>query len=320
MSLIQQVSTETVDEQDRFDFWRTCFLGAELDRPADHAGRPFKGRLAFGGRVESAIFQDMRNSALTSHFGRRESGLVLLGFVREGVVNVRYGDDRREIFDRSSSLVLFDCDRRLTAYSSDISMCCLSLPREAVMSALGRDRSTSLAPVMRLPETGLAAIWRALMEELSRSGAGLNHAGSVAAVQAASALAFTVLSGKATQAKGSLADDALYEAACRAIRLTADDPKLGAGRLAAQLGCSRSRLYRIFAERGKPIVAHVRDVRLERARELLAGEGKVPVALVALQCGYGDPSSFGKAFRRRYDISPSGFQEEASKLRGKPRA
>lgn len=308
-SIFQHVSTDAVAEADRFDFWQACFLGAHLDRHPEDAGTPFEGRLVAAGDAQHAIFQDMRNSGLVSHFGRRESGLVLLGFVREGEVRVRDGSDRREIFDRSSGLILFDCDRPITTVSQDVSLCCLSLPREIAMVALERDRSVRPAPMLRLPQTGLGAVWRAQMDEMARSGGTLSQAGSLATIQAASALAFAVLSGSVERANPGLADEAMYETACRLVRMSADEPTLTSAKLARRLGCSRSHLYRLFADRGQTIAGYAREVRLERARHLLTREPGTPVSLIALRCGYGDLSAFGKAFRRRFDVSPSEFRE-----------
>lgn len=317
-SLIHRISTDDVAEADRFDFWRSCFLGSELDRAPGEADEPFRGRLVAGGRADGAIFQDMRNSGLVSHFGRRESGLVLLGFVREGAVRVRHGDDRREIIDPASGLVLFDCDRPITTWSNDVALAVLALPRPAVMAALGRDRASRLAPMMRLPQAGFAAVWRAHMDELSRSGARLDHAGSLAAIEAASALAFAVLAGERTARDAGMADEALYEAALRIVRLCAGDPAFVAGRLAARLGCSRSHLYRVFAGHGTSVGACIREARLGRAHDLLLRERRTPIGLVALRCGYGDLSAFGKAFRRRFGMTPSELREHTPERRDHP--
>jgi transcriptional regulator GlxA family with amidase domain len=47
--------------------------------------------------------------------------------------------------------------------------------------------------------------------------------------------------------------------------------------------------------------------RLEKARDLLIGTS-LGIAEIALRCGYGDQTSFSRAFRRYFAISPAGVR------------
>ena len=59
---------------------------------------------------------------------------------------------------------------------------------------------------------------------------------------------------------------------------------------------------------------YVRNVRLDAAAALLQSTN-FPVAKVARMVGYKSPSSFVRAFRKRYQTCPSSFQQDGSSKR-----
>jgi AraC-like DNA-binding protein len=71
-----------------------------------------------------------------------------------------------------------------------------------------------------------------------------------------------------------------------------------------RVGCSHFYLSRIFAqETGRTIFASLRDLRMERAAELLR-EGKMNVTETALEVGYSSLSHFTVAFRETFACCP----------------
>ena len=71
-----------------------------------------------------------------------------------------------------------------------------------------------------------------------------------------------------------------------------------------RVGCSHFHLSRIFSqEAGRSIFAHLRQLRMERAAELLR-EGKLNVTQVSLEVGYASPSHFSMAFHEAYGCCP----------------
>jgi AraC-like DNA-binding protein len=70
--------------------------------------------------------------------------------------------------------------------------------------------------------------------------------------------------------------------------------------LGRRVGCSHFYLSRIFTqEMGKTISAHLRDLRMERAAQLLR-EGKMNVTEVAFAVGYSSQSHFSTAFHQAF--------------------
>ncbi len=71
-----------------------------------------------------------------------------------------------------------------------------------------------------------------------------------------------------------------------------------------RVGCSHYYLSRIFTqEMGKPIFQYLRNLRMERAAELLR-EGRLNVTQVALEVGYSSPSHFSTAFHETFGCCP----------------
>lgn len=100
---------------------------------------------------------------------------------------------------------------------------------------------------------------------------------------------------------------ARIEAVKRHIREHIDEP-LRRETLARVAGFSVPHLHRVFrGHTGESIAAHVRRVRLERAGRKLR-MGAVDITEVALAAGYHTHAAFGRAFKRRYGLSPAEFR------------
>jgi transcriptional regulator GlxA family with amidase domain len=82
--------------------------------------------------------------------------------------------------------------------------------------------------------------------------------------------------------------------------------------LAAQLGISVKKLERLFrGEFSLSPASFYRKIRLEIARRMLQ-ETTRPIIDVALECGFGDVSYFGRAFRSALGVSPREFRRQHS--------
>ncbi|SMF32086.1 AraC-type DNA-binding protein [Tistlia consotensis] len=74
-------------------------------------------------------------------------------------------------------------------------------------------------------------------------------------------------------------------------------------------------LHRLFRARGAGSPAkYLSAVRLARARALLAG-GRLPIAEIALACGYSEQSALSRALRREHGLSPAACRRRAGRAR-----
>lgn len=84
------------------------------------------------------------------------------------------------------------------------------------------------------------------------------------------------------------------------------DAQLGLTTIARELGLSPRQLQRVFAEQGTTFTLYLLERRLLRARARLRDAGgRMSITQIALECGFGDASYFGQAFRRRFGCAPS---------------
>lgn len=82
-----------------------------------------------------------------------------------------------------------------------------------------------------------------------------------------------------------------------------DDPGLDPSALAAAHHVSLRLVQRLFAQDDDAPAAYIRRRRLARAHSLLLAGSSVGRA--ARACGFGDPDTFARAFRREYGVAPS---------------
>lgn len=87
------------------------------------------------------------------------------------------------------------------------------------------------------------------------------------------------------------------------------DGPLRVAELAALCGWSAAHFARNFrAAFGQPVHRYVLERRVQRARELLRREA-MPIAQVALACGFASQAHFSAVFRREVGVTPSAFRE-----------
>lgn len=87
-----------------------------------------------------------------------------------------------------------------------------------------------------------------------------------------------------------------------------DDP-LDLGQIADLSGVGQRQLNRLFKEKiGKGTMAFYRDLRLEKAKNLL-GQSPLSITEIALATGFCSSAHFAKSFRNRFASPPSAFRK-----------
>lgn len=103
-------------------------------------------------------------------------------------------------------------------------------------------------------------------------------------------------------------------AACKYIAMRYPHPLLLED-IAAHAHCSVNHLIALFHRHLRQTPArYLRDVRLRHAEHLL-GRSRLPVALIAEQCGFVSPFHFSRAFKEHYGLPPLAFRQQAQQAR-----
>ncbi len=88
------------------------------------------------------------------------------------------------------------------------------------------------------------------------------------------------------------------------------DQKISIGAVCAQLGLSCAYFSTIFRrETGKTFISYLTDYRMERAAELLLTTDD-RVYMIAEKTGYADPNYFSCVFKKKFNVSPSGYRKD----------
>lgn len=101
---------------------------------------------------------------------------------------------------------------------------------------------------------------------------------------------------------------AFRQSIVRHVESRTADPELCVAAVAAHFRISPRTIHEIFAEQGLSFAQTVLERRLIAAADALR-EPDASISAVALACGFGDLSYFGRAFRRRHGCSPREWRE-----------
>jgi len=94
------------------------------------------------------------------------------------------------------------------------------------------------------------------------------------------------------------------------INLRYTDPRFGTATLAQRLGLSSNYIQKLLHETGTSFTERVLELRLQKARSLLASRHNdgMKVADIALACGFNEVSYFNRRFRNRFGASPTQYR------------
>ncbi len=94
------------------------------------------------------------------------------------------------------------------------------------------------------------------------------------------------------------------------------NPGLGRSELAEFLGVSQEGLAQIIrSERDCTVHSYINSFRTEEARRLLDSDANESIAEIAIKLGFGTARTFQRAFKERFDMTPSQYRAAANEIR-----
>ncbi|MCR9139582.1 MAG: helix-turn-helix transcriptional regulator [Alphaproteobacteria bacterium] len=169
--------------------------------------------------------------------------------------------------------------------------------------------------------TGIAVLRRAspiaeILETTIRKLDGALRSGSRVHIRQLSGIARDITQSVLLQEIADLHQDGYEIIRARARYFIEDNissSELDIDSIAEHAHASRATLYRAFEQLGG-VRAYVNQVRLDQARRMLASpvRSRAYVLDVAYACGFSNPGSFGRLFKRQFGMSPSEFMAQAA--------
>ncbi len=121
-------------------------------------------------------------------------------------------------------------------------------------------------------------------------------------------LFFLTLAGNKTESKKEV-EKHTADTITAYIEENYPDPSLNLSRAAVDLGMKENYIYHFMLTRiGRTFADYLEEYRLEKAVTLLRSDNGKAINAVALECGYSNPQTFRRAFKRRYGRLPSAFR------------
>lgn len=306
------ISTDSATVAERYDYWRDLvFYNFDAD-PMDRAANRAFSASGFGTPFKEAEIHRWKSDAMTGRrtldqAGRDGTDTISFGFILSGS-RIAAFPDGSELAGHAGQPFIYDSARGSQLRWSKHEGLHLVLRRENVAAALGSDIPSAAELTGRLSTLPLVALLREQLVSTSDNIAALPQPERAFALSQVAQLAtFALLRvGTGRPADERRARAAVHAAAIQLIKRNIASAQLTPGRIAMALGCSRSTLFRAFADRDETLQRAIHAIRLEKAQAMLLATGPdTSVSEIAARCGFYDASNFSARFLARFGYRPS---------------
>jgi AraC-like DNA-binding protein len=304
------LSTDGMAPGEREAFWRQALSetfvpmtvgDVNTDRFGGLIRSAWIGRLMVAEVASTA--QDIRRTR--REISRTDAEYLQIGMVYRGVGRV--AQDGREAVLGAGDFAVFETTRPFRwTFAGDWDVGAFTLPRGSVGLSEAESR---LLTARRLDgQAGLTGVVSRFLRDLGRHADRLSGTQSERVLADVTDLVVTLLGDwvdGSEVVRSSLQRSLLLRIKDYIDRRLAD-PTLGPDEIAAAVNISTRYLHQLFAGEHRSVSQYVRGLRLERCRRDLLDPrlADQSVATIAFRWGFGDLSSFNRAFRAAFGATP----------------
>lgn len=310
------LATRATIAGDWADLLREHFVAldvSDIDDRTRFTGAVQSAQLA---HVKVAAVQSMEQRIVRSNSLIRDDGAdyLQIGMIRRGSAIVR--QDERECVLRCGDYVLYDTTRpfdwQFEGHPDDgfWGLEVFTWPRPSL--ALADAEIRSLTAVAFDGHTGVSGLLGRFLHDLASVRMSSDVAGAEAEIiEEISGLLKSFLH-TTIRPVSSYRND-LYEMALSVIDDRIEDPSLSPVNIAEAVAVSIRQLHRVFAEHGTTVSRSIRRRRLEVCRREMVRHGTADRSLtqIAHRWGFTDPSTFSRAFKAEFGMSPRLYRSES---------
>ncbi|KAB2680905.1 helix-turn-helix domain-containing protein [Brucella pseudintermedia] len=310
--VFQTVSTSETAPADRYDYWTSEVIRTfESAAPDERQRRDFRASVTslatMAGEMHYAVSDAYQVSLGKKAIASASCDELALFLMLKG--RMRYAYEGGQAMEAGEGdFFLLDGSRPLSL--SFTRHCCiqLDLSRPLLESVFPRSMPDPEVINAALANSAIAGLLRDHLRQFPRVVTGMAPREQLALLDASESFAITAIEGAFSSAVGvsEHSNAGLFAAAQRYIRRHLASHELNPAGVATAVGCSRSTLYRLFADRDLTVQGYIRELRLQQLLRLLQKEnGKAPIHLLAQRCGLYDLPNINRLFRRRFGMGPS---------------
>jgi AraC-like DNA-binding protein len=298
--------TSDVARRDSFAYWRESVTQAYLPlEPETQLRADFRGRIARNGGNRLKVSRVRSSRSIVARtadcIARRSNGDFFANLLLSGSGAVRQGD--RTALAKAGEVIVVDTNQEFSLdFSEGVDLVCVAFDGSAVRRIITRTGNPADL-VVRGNAAGrlVAAYMSGLAEDLEAVG-------SIADL-AADQFPALVAAAAAPPAPITPRSASLANRICQFVDAEIGDRDLGAKRIAAALGVSRSAVYEAMAAKGLTVAGFIRDCRLRGCiAEFGSANPHDPTAAVAERWGFRDAAAFSRTFKRITGVPPGEFR------------
>ncbi len=309
-------SSKSVPTRDQFSSWReTCcqrIYAVTPEREDDGPG--FRGNIEarrFGELDVVSVRCEPHTVARTEQDVRRAPSDTYYLYFQLGVA-AWFSQRKRQFTGRRGDIVLADPNVPFsTGAAGDFDFWVLRVPRASVDRYLA---TPGYLPMIHLTvDSAECALLTSSLTAIRAHGERLDPRLAEPVAEALTRL-MALTAGIAPELAGAAHDAAKLATLERAQQYIAKhyaDPLLSPAKAAKALGISVRKLHLVFSTSGRSFSERLADRRLQEARRRLSSPGVAarPIAELAFEVGYADLSTFYRAFRAKWGITPGDLRD-----------
>lgn len=298
--------TSDVAGRDSFAYWRESVTQAYLPlEPEAQSRANFQGRIVRNGGNRLKVSRVWSSRSIVARtagcIARRSNGDFFANLLLSGSGVVRQGD--RTALAKAGEVIVVDTDQKFSLdFSEGVDLVCVAFDGAAVRRIIARTGNPADLVVRGNAASRLVAAYMSGLAE------DLEAVGSIADL-AADQFPALVAAAAAPLAPVASHSASLANRICQFVEVEIGDRDLGAKRIAAALGVSRSAVYEAMAAKGLTVAGFIRDCRLRGCiAEFGSANPDDPTAAVAERWGFRDAAAFSRTFKRITGVPPGEFR------------
>ncbi len=309
--MTQQLSTDTVDSGERFDFWHEVICNAFVRLEAES----LPGSKTFRAEISNTTLGPLTLSRVAAepHAVHRSKALIgdeprdeILVSVQLSGTTIVEQDDRQAVL-QPGDFAMYDATRPYD----------LTMPREFEQLVLQFDRrfllercpSPEPLTAIRMSNNSsvtapVSAFLRSLESITLDDGQAVSHQLATSALDLLGVALADQFGSEASPAAGRTKH---FLGACTYINAYADDPDLNPARIGAAIGVSVRSLHQLFRDHDTSVNRYIMSRRLARSMDELVSPAHTSRSItdIAMSHGFKTAAHFSRSFSEAYGITPS---------------